>query len=73
MSGEASSKSGDHPSKSGDHPWRNFVAAFVSLYVLIGIVMTATGATTLSAWTAPLILVVPALGVALVRYRKTRI
>lgn len=54
-------------------PWTTFLAAFAFLYLTIAMVFLLGGAGAAEAWGTPAaILLGPALGVAVVRYRKTR-
>ncbi len=53
------------------HPWGNLVAAFLAVYVLIGVVMTVSGASVKEAWLAPLpVLLVVGAGIGTTRARR---
>ncbi|WP_143688606.1 hypothetical protein [Streptomyces barkulensis] len=54
-------------------PWGGFLLALGSLYLLIAVVLLLGGASAGQAWGTPAaVLVGPALGVGVVRYRRTR-
>jgi hypothetical protein len=46
--------------------WRNLALAFLVLYFMIGVSLMVTGTSAGNAWTRPLGLVAPALGMAVV-------
>ncbi|WP_199552955.1 hypothetical protein [Streptomyces sp. N35] len=50
--------------------WRDFILAFLTLYLLIAVSLLLTGASAGRAWTAPLGLTAPGLGIAFVIYRR---
>ncbi|MFI1470550.1 hypothetical protein [Streptomyces wuyuanensis] len=53
--------------------WLTFFAAFAALYLVIAVILMLGGISAAQAWGTPAaILVVPALGMGVVRYRKTR-
>ncbi|MFF4490479.1 hypothetical protein ACFY0F_29005 [Streptomyces sp. NPDC001544] len=53
------------------HPWGNLVAAFLAVYVLIGVVMTISGSAPKEAWLAPLpALLVVGAGIGVTRARR---
>ncbi|WP_159048835.1 hypothetical protein [Streptomyces sp. NRRL B-3648] len=53
------------------HPWGNLIAAFFAVYLLIGVVMTVTGASLGQAWLAPLpALLVVGAGIGVTRGRR---
>ncbi|MFD3548289.1 hypothetical protein ACFWUW_22260 [Streptomyces sp. NPDC058655] len=57
----------------GAHPWRNFVLAFGGLYAVMAAVMLLTGAAPAAAFGTPAaVLLGPAIGMGIVRHRKTR-
>ncbi|MFJ5812126.1 hypothetical protein OG906_34985 (plasmid) [Streptomyces sp. NBC_01426] len=57
----------------GVHPWRNFVLAFGGLYAVMAAVMLLTGAAPAAALGTPAaVLLGPAIGMGIVRHRKTR-
>ncbi|WP_329286849.1 hypothetical protein [Streptomyces sp. NBC_00691] len=55
------------------HPWRNFVLAFEGLYTVMAAVMTVTGAAPAAAFGTPAgVLTCPAIGMGIVRRRRTQ-
>ncbi|WP_159027638.1 MULTISPECIES: hypothetical protein [unclassified Streptomyces] len=53
------------------HPWGTLIAAFLAVYLLIGIVMTVTGSSARQAWLAPLpVLLVVGAGIGVTRARR---
>ncbi|MFB7928357.1 MULTISPECIES: hypothetical protein [Streptomyces] len=55
------------------NPWVSFVLAFVALYAVIAVVMFLSGSGAAQALGTPAaILIGPAVGIGVVRYRKTR-
>ncbi|MGW4595931.1 hypothetical protein ACWEOA_11545 [Streptomyces sp. NPDC004457] len=53
------------------HPRGSLIAAFLAVYLLIGVVMTVTGASVRQAWPAPLpVLLVVGAGIGTTRARR---
>ncbi|MFH9087728.1 hypothetical protein [Streptomyces sp. NPDC017673] len=53
------------------HPWGNLIAAFLAVYLLVGVVMTVTGSSARQAWLAPLpVLLVVGAGIGTTRARR---
>ncbi len=57
-----------------DRPWMNYFLGIGFVYVLIAVIMMITGSSVAQAWGAPAaVLIGPAIGIAVVRHRKTKV